>query len=82
VLIGGVGLAGFGGFAVFGLTGLSEKRDLADTCAPSGSCAAGDVSSARTRLIIADVSLGVGVVAVGIATYLFLRDRGAPFSAR
>ena len=31
-----------------------------------------DVDKARTKLIIADISLGVGIVALGVATYMFL----------
>lgn len=69
VVIGGIGIVALGSFAVFGLGGKSDVDDL-QKCKPN--CAEGDVDSARTKLIIADISLGVGVVALGVATYLFL----------
>lgn len=68
-VIGGVGIVALGSFAIFGLGGKSAVDDL-QKCKPN--CAEGDVDSARTKLIIADISLGVGVVALGVATYLFL----------
>jgi hypothetical protein len=60
-------------FAYFGATGKSELDSLRATCA--GHCAQSDVSSAWNKLIVADVSLGVGIVSVGLATWLFLMPR-------
>jgi hypothetical protein len=67
--LGGLGLVGAGGFAGFGLAGTSGKSDL-EACKPS--CLEDDVSSVRTKFLIADVSLVVSVVALGAATVLFL----------
>lgn len=58
-----------GSFAIFGIQGKNEVDDL-QKCKPR--CAEEDVDSARTKLIIADISLGVGVVALGVATYMLL----------
>lgn len=69
VALGAVGLVGVGGFVGFGLAGTSGKSDL-ELCKPL--CSESDVSSVRTKFIVADVSLAVGVVAVGLATVLFL----------
>jgi hypothetical protein len=69
-IVGGVGVAALGSFAIFGLGGKNDVDDLEKTCKPN--CAESDVSAARTKLIIADISLGVGVVALGVATYLIL----------
>jgi hypothetical protein len=69
LVVGGIGLAALGTFAVFGIQGLNAVDDL-QRCEPN--CAKADVSSARTKLIVADISLGVGLVALGVATYMFL----------
>ena len=66
--LGGVGLVALGGFAYFALDGLSKKSDL-DRCRPS--CQAGDVDAAKRSFLVGDVSLAVGVVALGAAAYFF-----------
>jgi len=68
-VLGGVGVVGIGLFATFGILGTSDKSELEDTCAPS--CSEADVDGVRAKLIAADVSLGVGVVALGVAAFLF-----------
>jgi hypothetical protein len=72
----GVGVAALGGFAYFGLTGQSDKNDLEDGCAPTRTCDLDDVARARDRLIVADVLLGVGIVALGAATVVFFATTG------
>jgi hypothetical protein len=70
LVVGGIGVVALGSFAVFGLGGKSDVSHLEDTCKPH--CAESDVDKARTKLIIADISLGVGIVALGVATYLLV----------
>jgi hypothetical protein len=67
--IGGVSLAGLGVFAYLGATGLSEKNQLRATCGDT--CSDAQVAPLKARYIGADASLGVGVVAGAIATWLF-----------
>ncbi|HEX4621862.1 MAG TPA: hypothetical protein VH208_09885, partial [Myxococcaceae bacterium] len=38
-----------------------------------GHCSPGAVDAARTKFIVADVSLGVSVAAFGLASWLFFR---------
>jgi hypothetical protein len=76
--LGGVGLAGVGSFAGFGISGTRGKADL-DKCKPA--CAEDDVSSVRTRFIVADVSLAVSLVAVAAATIFFVTRPEVPVSA-
>lgn len=72
-----LGVAGLGSFAGFGLAGKAEVDDLDATCRPN--CEESRVDAARTKLIVADVSLGVGVVALGVATYFFFsRPKAQP----
>jgi len=70
IIVGGVGVLALGSFAIFGLGGKSDVSDLEKTCKPR--CAQSDVDAAKTKLLIADISLGVGIVALGVATYLVL----------
>jgi hypothetical protein len=68
-LFAGVGLAGLGGFVALGAWGRSSESRLADTCSPG--CNADDVGSVRTKYVLADVSLGVGVAGLALAAYTF-----------
>jgi hypothetical protein len=71
----GIGLLGVASFAAFGLSGWAYKQHLLDTCAPN--CADSDVARVRLDYTVGDASLGVGVVAIGVATYLFLSSAGS-----
>lgn len=68
IVVGGIGVAALASFASFGIGGKSAVDDL-QKCKPY--CNEDDVDSARTKLILADISLGVGVVALGVAAYMF-----------
>jgi hypothetical protein len=69
-VLGGLGLAGITVFAVAGGVALSEKSDAEQTCAPS--CSDAVVDSIRAKMIVADVSLAVGVASLGAAVVLGL----------
>jgi hypothetical protein len=66
----GLGALGLVSFAIFGLSGWSYKQHLLDTCAPG--CDDSSVGRVRLDYIVGDTSLGVGVVAAAVSTYLFL----------
>jgi hypothetical protein len=70
-IAGGIGVVGLGGFTFFAVSGKSQIADL-ERCSPY--CNPSDRDAARTSYLVADVSLGVGIVALGISTYLFLRE--------
>jgi hypothetical protein len=79
MVLGGVALAALGSFAFFGITGKNDLAALRDTCGVTRSCAQEDVNATRGKLIVADVSLGVSVVALGVATGLLIaHNSGAP----
>jgi hypothetical protein len=65
----GVGLAGIGGYALFSQWGRSDNDELS-RCAPN--CSEGALDHIRNLYVVADVSLGVGIVALGTAAWLFL----------
>lgn len=69
VALGGLALVGASTFVGFGVSGASGKSGL-EACKPS--CLEDDVSSVRTRFIVADVSLAVSVLALGGALTLYL----------
>lgn len=66
-VLAGVGVIGLGTFAGFGLKGLSDRSDLCT----NGTCARSSFERVRTDYIVADVGLGVGVVALAIAAWTF-----------
>ncbi len=70
-VIGGVGVAGLAVFGVFGVMGMTDANNLRNTCAPA--CPPSDVDAAHTKLVVADIGLGVGVAALAIGTWLAVR---------
>jgi hypothetical protein len=73
----GVGGAALASFALFGAAGRTQQTNHLDPCAPS--CPHAEVQSVRTKYLVADVSLGVSVIALGAAAYFLLF---APSSAK
>lgn len=69
-VLGGVGVVGLGVGATFGVLGLGQKGDLEETCAPH--CTDDEVGAVRTKLLLADVGIGVGAASLVVATVLFL----------
>ncbi len=80
-VLAGVGLLGIASFSYFAIKGRSEAADLEGTCGRDKSCSEGQVAPIRRELLVADISLGVAVVSLGTAAYLFLtrdQDSAAP----
>lgn len=74
VVVGSIGVIALGTAVVFGLQGKNDVDEL-QKCKPR--CNESDVDSARTKLIISDISTGVGIVALGVAAYMFItRPKG------
>ena len=67
-VFGGIALAGFTALAVFGGTGLYDAHHLQTTC--MSFCTHEQVQDVRTELIIADIGMAVGVVALAVGLYL------------
>lgn len=80
IALGSVPLVGSGLFAYFAATAQSDANHLRATCAPG--CAPSAVSAVRTKEIVADVSLGVGIAAAAAAVgVLVFGPREAPAAA-
>ncbi len=60
----------WGTFGYFAVQGNSQYHALLGTCGPS--CGSEPVSRVTTDFVVADVALGLGIVAVGVATWLLL----------
>ena len=69
-IAGGVGLTGLGAFAALAASAEASKRSLESDCAPF--CQHSRIDSVRNRYYLADACLGVGVVSLGVASYLWL----------
>lgn len=69
-VVGGVGVLALGAALFFDLNGHADASALRATCAPS--CAQSDADRVQVKYIVAGASLGIGIVALGVATYLFL----------
>lgn len=67
-----VGAVGVAGFAGFGMAGYGRERDLRQRCSPL--CSGAEERSVRRRYLLADVSLGVGVLSLATAGYLYQRS--------
>jgi hypothetical protein len=78
-VFGAVGIAGLVGFTYFGLSGRADRQKLLDTCAPY--CNKDDEKPARNKFILADVSLGVSIVSLGLATVFALTNKNEPKKA-
>ena len=72
IVLGVLGLGAFGSFAYLGITGKNDLAHLHETCGVTHTCAQADVDATHTKLLAADISLGAGVVLVGVATGLLI----------
>jgi hypothetical protein len=76
----GVATAALGSFTYFALSGRSVENEL-DRCKPSCDNRA-DVDRMRSRYLIADVSLGVALVSLGVGAYAWTQRPSASPSDR
>jgi hypothetical protein len=74
-VLAGVGVAALGGFAAFAITGKSAESAM-DGCKPA--CSQAQADKMRLRYLLADISLGVGVVALGAGGYLYFSANRQP----
>lgn len=75
-LLGGIGVVGLGVAAGFGGAGLVERGRLDDRhCAPN--CPPAEVDTIHRNFAIADIALGLGVIAVASAIVYYVLDKPA-----
>jgi hypothetical protein len=68
----GLGVLALGSFATFGLIGRSRASDLENGCGKTSTCDPADVDAARSKYLVADVSLVVGIAALATSAILWL----------
>ena len=73
-IIGGAGLASLGASVAL-VTWGRQDNELLDRCSPN--CSQDSVDHVKNLYLAADITLGVGVVALGTATWLYFTDSGS-----
>jgi hypothetical protein len=71
-VVGGIGLALVAAGGVFWGIGLNDRSNLESSCAAAHRCLQSDVDASHTKLVVGDVLLGVGAVAVVSAVIIYL----------
>jgi hypothetical protein len=79
-LFAGIGAVGVAGFAGLGSWGHSQENELKGSCSPH--CSDARVSEVRTKYLLADVSLGVGVASLALGAYFFFSQGSGDAQAR
>ena len=67
-VFGGVALAGIATLAYFGGTGLYDANQLENSC--MSFCKSDDVNAVRTKLLVADIGMGVAILSLVVGMYL------------
>lgn len=75
-ILGGIGVAGLASFAGWGIHGDVAYSNLQGSCGHD--CSPSQVSPVKTDMAIADISLLVGVVAIGTSSVLLLTRPSVP----
>jgi hypothetical protein len=73
VSLGALSVVSLGVFGVVGATAVSDYNSLNHDCAPR--CSSDQIDSVRTRFLVADIALVVGVLAGAAAVGLWILDR-------
>jgi hypothetical protein len=67
-----VGAGALGTALALDLSATSDVNDMRTSCGKTGTCPSSRVNSDELDYDLAGVGLGIGIVAVGVATYVFL----------
>lgn len=79
-VIGGAGVVAIGAGSYFGLQTISKRKESTKLCPTDDSCIGDGVKlnkEAYTNAWLSDIGFGVGVIALGVGTYLLLSGTGA-----
>lgn len=70
-VLGGVGVLGVGGFVMLSTWGRKDNDRLAQSCGTTGSCQQSSVDHVKKNYVLADISLGAGIAALGGAVLVY-----------
>jgi hypothetical protein len=76
LVLGGVGILGVGAFATFAVLGREQETELSGSCEPN--CTDAQVAPVRTKYLVADISLGVGIASLAAAAYFYFQGENEP----
>jgi len=74
-VFGGIGLGAASNFAIWGILGKNKQSELEDECAPR--CSQKEADAMRRDYLLADLSLGIAVAAIGAAVVLGVTSRSS-----
>jgi hypothetical protein len=69
----GLGVGAVAGGSGFYAVGLGQRSTLEGLCGKSHTCLDSDINASRGNLILGDVLVGVGIVAIATSTYFLVR---------
>lgn len=76
LVLGGIGAAAIGTAATFWILGNSDLDAARERCAAG--CVDSDADDAKTKHLVGDIALGVGIVAIAAAAYFIITREKAP----
>jgi hypothetical protein len=76
-IVGGIGVAALGVGTAFAIIGTGDYNDLKDGCGKTKTCTDSDIQPVKTKILIADIAFGVGIVAIGTAVVLYITESGS-----
>lgn len=74
-ILGGSGVALAASGVALWVVGRNERTDLTSTCGVTSSCAHADILASRTKLVVGDVVVGAGLLAMGASVVIALSAR-------
>lgn len=81
-VLGAAGIVSAGVGVTFWVLGTQDRNDLYASCGATRVCSSSDESPAKTKLLVGDIAVGVGVLALGAATWFALSSRDGTASVQ
>jgi hypothetical protein len=81
-IVGGLGIIGLGLGTTFAILGTDGYNTLKNGCGKTTSCTEADIAPTKTQLLVADISFGVGIVALVTAIVLFVTESSSSSSPK
>jgi len=76
-VVGGIGVAALGVGTIFTVIATGDFNDLKNSCGQTKTCTDDQTSPIKTKVLVADIAFGVGIVAIGTAVVLYITESGS-----